>query len=194
MENSSNQVRVLVWPSKEYDPRSIKGRGHVELLVSDKCYGFFPDPKTKWRPRDFVEGCTGILLSRSLVSVATMYLWFLTLEGREDDIVDVAKHTELPIVYVFTFQVSVESLRKCASFLDSRVVNPPLYSIRSDQANSRNCQTISREALSEAGIFGESLEDVSPDGLLELLQQKKDPNFAGLTGSTVWQLKPPIFT
>ncbi len=195
MENSNNQIKVLIWPSKNRDARSIDKHGHVELLVHDQCYGFFPD-RNNHRPnaRDIVRGCIGILLSRASVQMANSYLNGVRLERGVRAINDIAKHKDLPCIRVFTFQATNERVKEIVSFLQSRKKEPPLYALRSEKEDSRNCQTISREALSVSGIFEEpSFNDVSPDGLLDLLLQKKEEGLSELVEVTEWQLKPPVF-
>ncbi len=189
-KNLNNQVRVLIWPSKKIDTTSIDKRGHVEIFVSDKCYGFFPAPNSE--PRDLIRGCKGDLVLRPLVDVAAEYFQRVRRQNKED-VIDSIKYDKLPTIWSFTFKISNENVQKIVVFFKSVKKKPPLYAYRANLPNSHNCQTISKKALSISGILKESsLDSVRPDDLLGFLQ-RKNPGIPELVKVEKLQLKPPRF-
>jgi len=194
MENSNNQVKVLIWPSmKNRDRRSIDIDGHVEVLVLGMCYGFFPTLTGTFYTSQIKEGCKGILLKRSFGDVARWYEGRVKRSRKRASYLDdPTKFERLPVISVYTLETSDESVKELVKFLESKIANPPLYSYYSDVPDSRNCQTISKEALVFAGIFGQDLDDahdVSPDSLSDLLSQKSKSEQLQLTPASWTKIK-----
>jgi len=177
MDTSNNQIKILVWPSKKRDLESIDRDGHVELLLLNKCVGFFADSTTPPIPRTrdiYKRGCKGEF---RVLPLAEVELWYFTraCEEYEEDKIHPNKNRKCPPLWFFSFKASDESIQKISDFLESKIHNPPRYVYHADKPGCHNCQTISREALAVSGIFKEpSFTSALPDDLLDLLLKKKD--------------------
>jgi len=190
MRNSSNQVKVLIWRSQEPDAINVDEFGHVELLIENMCYGFFPDRRENPTALARARGCKGILLARASVAVAVDYLERAAAAEGDEVVLNYRKLNNLPVVWSFTFKASSENMQRLDAFLDSVEREAPLYAAFSRRPGTYNCQTISMRALLVAGIYeGPVLQDPRPDALFDSLSQQIGQY--GLVSKERLRLRPP---
>jgi hypothetical protein len=194
MAHSSNQVELLIWPSKRKDrDRSVDAYGHVELLVCDRCYDFRFDPSENPTSDEIKSGCKGILLPRPSTAAAARYLARVMMKRGDDAVFDRAKHSDFPIVWSFVFDVSEQSMDALVNLLDSKVKDPPPYAAMPTKGKTWNCLTFALDSLSAANIFYEpSFDDPHPDALLDWLQENRR-FYPNLVRVEELQLIPPGF-
>jgi hypothetical protein len=191
MENSGDQVKVLIWPGQGADPRSVDPYGHVELCIVDMCYGFGPDETENPSKRARVRGCKGFLSPSSFTAVATRYLDRVITKLGYSAVLDPARHKDLPTVWPCTFEASSESMQNLVAFLESQKKDLPLYAAVPKAEGTKNCQTFALDALRVAGIFHEpSFDNPRPDALLKLLKEGKG-HYPGLIEVEELHLSPP---